>query len=152
MSIAVKAKIIGMAPLLRKLKVLPDAAREKLRQAMAQEAEKIVELMRRLAPDDDALRRSIGWTWGDKVPKGAMAVATKGKGDLAITIYAGDKDAFYARWWEFGTAEREHKSGKKVGAMRAHPFFYPGWRAGRKAAKAALRKASRDAAREVARS
>lgn len=152
MSIQTRAKIIGLDPLVRKLRVLPDKARAKLREALAREADEVVALMRRLAPDDDALQKSIGWSWDGKVPKGAMALATKGKGDLTITVFAGDSDAFYARWWEFGTAPRQHKSGKNVGEMPAQPFFYPGWRASRKGVKAALRKASREAALEVARS
>lgn len=161
MSIAVRAKIIGMDPLIRKLRVLPDEARLMMRDAMAKEADEIVGLMKRLAPvKTGALRDSIGWAWGNNIPKGAMAVATKGKGDLSITIYAGsrdkalgDADAYYARWIEFGTASHI-VGGKYAGAdhpgTKAQPFFYPGWRAGKKQAKKNLRKAARDAARKVA--
>ena len=161
MSIAVRAKIIGMDPLIRKLRVLPEVAREQIRVAMAKEADEIVRLMRSLAPEESgALKKSIGWAWGSKAPKGAMALATKGKGDLSITIFAGSRDkslgaddAFYVRFVEFGTAA--HTAGGKfagaeIPAIPAQPFFYPGWRAGRKGAKAALRKASREAARKVA--
>ena len=147
-----QTKIIGMPRLLRKLKVLPDVARAELRVALAQQADDIVAMMKRLA-QGSRLIGSIGWVWGNKPPKGAMAVATVGKGDLAITIYAGNAEVFWARWEEFGTAPHI-VGGKFAGAE--HPgtapraFFFPSWRAMRKSVKAALRKASRDAARKVA--
>ena len=161
MSIAVKAKIIGMDPLIRKLRVLPEAARAEIRIAMAKEADEIVRLMKSLAPvDSGALQKSIGWAWGNNAPKGAMAIATKGKGDMSITVYAGSRDktlgkddAFYIRFVEFGSAA--HTAGGKfagaeIPAIPAQPFFYPGWRAGRKGAKAGIRKAARAAAKKVA--
>lgn len=160
MSIAVKARIIGMDPLVRKLRVIPDKTRAKMRVALAEQADEIVGLMKRLVQVDEGdLRDSIGWTWGTKVPKGAMAIATRGKGDLSITIFAGNEKAYYARWIEFGTGRHEiphapaHvakmlKDGVHPGS-KAFPFFYPGWRAGRKAAKAAIRKAMREAIREM---
>jgi len=162
MSIAVRAKIIGMDPLIRKLKVLPEVAREQIRAAMAKEADEIVALMKRLVQVDDGdLQKSIGWTWGNKVPKGAMAVATKGKGDLSITIFAGNEKAYYARWIEFGTQSHDIpgapdwvrpmlEHGVTHPGSKAFPFFYPGWRAGRKQAKRNLRKAAREAAKKVA--
>lgn len=147
-----QTKIIGMPRLLRKLKVLPDVARAELRVALAQQADDIVAMMKRLA-QGSRLIGSIGWVWGNKPPKGAMAVATVGKGDLAITIYAGNAEVFWARWEEFGTAPHI-VGGKFAGAE--HPgtapraFFFPSWRALRKSVKSKLRKASRDAARKVA--
>lgn len=151
---SVQAKIIGMPRLLRKLKVLPEQARAEIRVAMGREADTVVAMMKSLAPEDSGdLRKSIGWVWGNKVPKGAMALATVGKGDLSITIYAGSAEAFYARFVEFGTAA--HTAGGKftgaeIPAIPAKPFFYPSWRACRKSVKKALRQASRDAARKVA--
>lgn len=138
--ISVQAKIVGMPRLLRKLKVLPDAARAEIRIELGKVADDIVAMMQSLAPEVSGdLRKSIGWTWGDRVPKGAMAIATAGKGDLAITIFAGDEKAYYARWVEFGTVK-----------MSARPYFYVAWRAGKRAARKQLREASRRAARRVA--
>ncbi len=152
MSIAVRAKIIGMDPLIRKLKVMPDKARAAFRVALAQEADAICGLMSRLAPVDSGdLRDSISWTWGNNVPKGAMAIATKGKGDLSITIFAGNADAWYARLVEFGTAPHVNGgefAGSKHPGTKAQPFFYPGWRAGKRTAKANIRKAMREAVRQ----
>ena len=120
MSLAVKAKIIGMPKLLQKLKVIPDVARAEIRIEMARQADEIVAMMKSLVPKDShALEKSIGWTWGGKVPKGAMAIATGGKGDLTITIYAGNDEAWYARFVEFGT--RAHTAGGKfAGAEILH--------------------------------
>lgn len=157
-----RVQIAGMPKLLRKLKVLPDAARAEIRVAMGREADGIVAMMRRLAPEKSgALRKSIGWAWGtDKIPKGAMAIATVGKGDLSITIYAGSRDktlgpndAYYVRFVEFGTAAHiagGKFAGAEIPAIPAQPFFFVSWRAARKSVRAALRKASRDAARKVA--
>lgn len=146
--------IVGMPRLLRKLKVLPEAARAELRAALAQQADEVVAMMKRLAPKDSGdLEKSIRWSWGGKAPKGAMAIATVGKGDLTITISAGSKEAFYAAMVEFGTAA--HTAGGKfagaeIPAIPPQAFFFPSWRAMRKSVKSKLRKASREAARKVA--
>lgn len=145
--ISVKAKIVGMPRLLRKLKVLPKVAQEEVRGELARQADEIVAMMKRLAPEDSGdLRRSIAWAWGNKVPKGAMAVATGGKGGLTITIYAGDAEAYYARWVEFGVRSGNASGRRATG----QPFFYPSWRVARKPAKRKLREASRRAAQKVA--
>ena len=86
-------------------------------------AEELVAMMKRLAPIDTGdLQMSISWTWG-AAPKGSVVLAKSepdSKG-MRITIFAGSKEAFYARWQEFGTTE-----------MPANPFFFPSWRALRK--------------------
>lgn len=148
-----RVKIAGMPRLIRKLKVLPSAAQAEIKAMLAKQADDVTAMMRRLAPEDDGdLRDSIGWVWGNKVPKGAMAIATVGKGGLTITIYAGDAKAYYARFVEFGT-EAHTAGGKFAGAtipaIPAQPFFYPSWRALRKQVKRGLRQASRDAVRKV---
>jgi HK97 gp10 family phage protein len=143
-------KILNLARLDRKLKRLPTVTLDKIKTAMAQAADEIVGFMKRLAPvlmeeapdrRRGALRDSIGWTWG-KPPKGAGIVAKVKSslgGDLTITIYAGNAEAFYARWQEFGTVD-----------MPASPFFYVSWRANKKSAVRQVRKAVRDAARSMA--
>lgn len=160
----VHAQIAGMPRLLRKLKVMPQVAQQEVRAVMAQQADELIGMMRRLAPKGATgnLKESIGWTWGNKIPKGAMAIATAGKGNLTITIYAGSSKAYYARWVEFGTqahalgrgSDVSRRRGRQTGPMHpgstAQPFFFPSWRAMRKRIRKALRKASRDAARRVA--
>lgn len=145
------ANIANADRLLRKLRKLPDAARQQIRAAMAEQAEEIVEMMRRLAPAH--IKPTLGWKWGGRAPKGSMSIGRvqvpTGDTAMTLTIYATE---WTSRWFEFGTAERFHKSGKSVGAITPHPFFFPSWRAGRKGAKAKMRTAIRKAARDVARS
>lgn len=127
-----------------KLRQIPAIAVEAARQAMEEGAQDIVEQMRQLAPVQSGdLQRSIGWTWGE-LPPGTFMIdeirSGKNKGDqyatLRIKIYAGSKDAYYARFQEFGTKN-----------MPAHPFFYPAW----KAKRAEFRKLIRDRVRAAIR-
>ncbi|MDR7147054.1 HK97-gp10 family putative phage morphogenesis protein [Rhizobium sp. BE258] len=107
----------GLGTFQRRMRAIPVAVKEAARAAMAKGADEIVAAAKAYAPvDDGALQDSIGWTWGD-APEGSFAIATQGTGDLRITIYAGNKDAFYARWVEFGTTENT-----------AQPFFFPAYR------------------------
>ncbi|TXI03387.1 MAG: HK97 gp10 family phage protein [Rhizobium sp.] len=142
-------KITNLDRLNRKLKQLPAVARELIRAEMAKAADEIVGMMKRLAPvlavpvkdrRSGALRDSIGWTWG-AAPKGSVVVASVASksDDMRITIYAGNAEAYYARWVEFGTQK-----------MRAHPYFYVSWRANKRRTVRRLGKAVRDAAKKVA--
>ena len=114
-----------LSPRLRaRLAKIPDIAREAAAAAMEEGAQEIVDAMKMAAPIESGdLRASIGWTWGE-VPAGSFMIdeirSGKNKGDqyatLRIKIYAGNKDAFYARFQEFGT--RSHP---------ARPFFFSTW-------------------------
>ncbi|MBC8719305.1 HK97-gp10 family putative phage morphogenesis protein [Ochrobactrum sp. Marseille-Q0166] len=167
---AIGARVLGLAKLEQKFKRLPKIARDMVRGAMEQGADDIVDMMKRLAPvDDGKLRDSIGWRWGKKAPRGSDAIATMETGlaaDWTITIYAGNKEAFYARWVEFGTqasmsvaprVDRRYKSGKVMtqgkaahAATPAQPFFYVTWRAKDKETKRRIRRAITKAAKTVA--
>jgi len=142
-------KITNLDRLNRKFKRFPIIARELIRAEMAKCADDIVGMMKRLAPvlavpvkdrRPGALRDSIGWTWG-AAPKGSVVIATvSGKSDdMTITIYAGDAEAYWARWVEFGTQN-----------MRAQPYFYVSWRANKRRTVRRLGKAVRNAAKKVA--
>lgn len=147
--------IKGLKELQRKLDRMPRVAKARIRQAMEQGADDIVNLAKSLvAVDTGALKESIGWTWG-RAPKGAM---TLGKiestgGDLTITVYAGNSEAFWARWVEFGTAA--HTAGGKfegatIPAIPASPFFFVSYRANRRKVKGRITRAINKAAKEVA--
>lgn len=135
-------KILNLAKLDRKLARIPKVTRDHIRADMEKIAGEIVGMMQRLAPKDQGdLAASIGWTWG-KAPKGATIIAAVKSslgGDMTITIYAGSKDAYYARWQEFGTQD-----------MPASPYFFVSWRASKKEAVRRIRKATRVAVRKVA--
>ena len=151
-------KIEGADKLKRKMQAFPQLAREQIAKALEQSAEEIVRMAKSLAPVDDGdLQRSIGWTWGD-APKGSITIGTvrqegKGAGNLAITIYAGNSEAFYARWVEFGTSPHVN-GGRFAGTanpgIRAQPFFYPAYRAMRKRVRGRTTRAIRKAARTAA--
>lgn len=158
------ATIKGDLSLFRKLTVMPDAVKLAVRDAMAKQAEECVDMMRRLAPKESgALAASIGWTWGGKVPQGAIGIAAVGSGEMSITIFAGSKTAYYARWMEFGTSPHSlvkgsgNASGKgrsEYGARHpgtvAQPFFFPSWRALRKTIRRRIQAATRAAVKKVA--
>lgn len=114
----------GVAQFRRKLTVtLPKRVEAVTRTAMEKGAEELVAMMKRLAPIDSGdLQMSISWTWGE-APEGAAVIAESAPDSrgLKITVYAGSREAFYARWQEFGTKD-----------MPANPFFFPSWRALRK--------------------
>ena len=121
-----------------RLAKVPDIARAAAAKAMEEGAAEIVAEMKRLAPvESGKLRDSINWTWGD-VPAGSFTIADirsgKNSGEqyatLRIKIYAGSREAYYARWQEFGT--KNHP---------AQPFFFVSW----KAQRAKFRKRIRDA-------
>ena len=114
-----------LSPRLRaRLAKIPDIAREAAAAAMEEGAQEIVDAMKMAAPVDSGdLRDSIGWTWGE-VPAGSFVIdevrSGKNKGDqyatLRIKIYAGNREAFYARFQEFGTRSQP-----------AQPFFFSTW-------------------------
>lgn len=124
-------RVVGVQKLNRKLGKIPAAVREEVRTAMVRSAREIADLAEVLVPQDTGrLAGSIGWTWGE-APRGALSlgkVATGG--DMTITVYAGDREAFYARWVEFGTVK-----------VAAQPFFFPAYRALRKRSKSRIRRA-----------
>lgn len=122
---------------------MPKVAKDEIRKALEAAADEIVEMAKRLAPvDQGELRDSIGWTWG-KAPKGAITLGKVAEaslaGDLTITIFAGNSEAYYARFIEFGTQK-----------MPAQPYFYPAYRATKKRAKSRVRRSITKAAKAVA--
>jgi HK97 gp10 family phage protein len=145
------ARILGLAKLHKKLNAMPQVAKDEIRKSLEAAAEEIVGMARRLAPvlkngderrKSGSLRDSIGWTWG-KAPKGSITLGKVAEaslaGDLTITIYAGNSEAFYARWIEFGTQK-----------MPAQPFFFPSYRATKKRAASRVRRSVTRAAKKVA--
>lgn len=163
-------RIVGLNSLKKKFDRLPDALRQQIMTAMEKSADEICAMMRTLVPKGEtkALYDSIDWTWGS-APMGSMTLASVAngskEGNLTITIYAGDDDAFYARWVEFGTGKHSvaRGGGTKAGqasfasgggighpGSKAQPFFYVSYRANRKRAKSRISRATTAAAKKVA--
>lgn len=143
----------GLPQLKAKLVRLKRQTEAEVLPAMAAAADKVVAMMKRLAPVDDGdLRDSIGWTFGD-APEGSIRVATVKQGALRVTIYAGNEKAFHARFVEFGTgphAQGGQFAGTEHPGMPAQPFFFVSYRAMKKEIKAMIRRAVSDAVRKVA--
>lgn len=133
-----------------KISLLPASVGAAVRDAMEQSAQEIVDAMKNFVPvDTGALKNSIAWCWGPP-PINAKILKTIGQRpqadtkDFRITIYAGDYEAYYAGWVEFGTRaraagqyrdEKGHRRNAGKGghaATPAQPFFYPIWRAYKK--------------------
>jgi len=149
------SKIEGLDRLNRKLRALPIVAQKRIREAMAQGADEIVAMMKSLCPTDSGdLRDSIAWTWG-KAPKGAMTLAkvTQTGGENTLTIYAGNAEAWYSRFVEFGTAAHTAGgifAGATIPAISAQAFFFPSYRANKRRVKSRITRAINKAAKEVA--
>lgn len=147
--------ILGLPRLQKKLKRLPDLAEQAIRKAMGESAAEVVTLAKSLVPKDSGdLAQSIGWTWGD-APKGSMVLGQvrAGSDNLRITIYAGNSEAYYARWVEFGTSGHEQGGifeGSEHPGTPAQPFFYPAWRAVRRRVKGRVTRAINKAAKQIA--
>lgn len=150
-------RVVGLDRLNKKLAALPGAAEAEIRTAMEAVAADMVRLARSLVPvSSGRLRQSIGWTWGT-APRGSISLGSvkQGRrgGAMTITVFAGNDEAYYARWVEFGTAPHTQGGifkGATHPGTRAQPFFYPAFRALRKPMKQKARTAARRAARKVA--
>jgi HK97 gp10 family phage protein len=138
----------GEAELKAAMMAIPQNIRDEVARELEVQAAKVVADMKLLVPvDTGALRDSIGWTWGN-APTGSVSIGTvNGRqfARMAITIYAGtrdkslgERDAFYARFQEFGTKD-----------MPANPFFYPAWRANKTRVKASLTRAVKRAVKRA---
>lgn len=149
----------------RKFRALPEMLLEEVRRELEVAARSMVAQMRAIVPKrSGALAASIGYTFGTKVPSGAIkigSVRSSKAARIAVTIYAGNEAAFYARFVEFGTAPhslatnastkrglRQDQGGQHPGAT-AQPFFFPTYRANRDKVRNQIRAAARRAARRA---
>lgn len=151
----------GVAALHAQFAAIPEAVRDEVIKAIEKIATEMVREMRSLAPIPE-IAAGVNWTWGD-APKGTFTVASfKGRdfGRISATIYAtaftseypgGNGFPAIARWFEFGTAERFHKSGKYVGRIVAQPFFWPVYRANSRLFRNRVRAAVNRAVKRLAR-
>lgn len=133
----------GVEQFRQRLRAIPGNVRDEVVLTLQRVAENIVGDMRVLNPLSDA-DIEINWTWGD-APAGSISLGRVAKTyyeKIGITIYARGR-SINAAWFEFGTAERFHKSGKGTGRIVAQPFFFPAYRANRTRARRAISAAVR---------
>jgi HK97 gp10 family phage protein len=158
------AKVEGRARLLAKMRALPTEVRSAIKQALAEGADEITGMQKRLAPvsatgshgnPPGALRDSIVQTWGGARERYSSLAGSAGAGDpdLTVRISAGNSKVRYAHLVEFGTAPHIN-GGKFKGTQHpgtpAQPFFYPAYRALRKRVKSRISRATNKAAKKVA--
>ena len=116
-------RVEGLERLKRRLARLPGKIRTEVRASLEKSADELIAFQQSLVPVDQGdLRDSI------KKRDGAH--------ELSIEVAAGDDNAFYARFVEFGTVN-----------TRAQPFFYPPYRALRNRIKSRTTRAVRKAVR-----
>lgn len=151
-------KTSGRSALLRKLALLPDAARQEIAKAINQSAEEIAAAQRRQAPKrTGALERSIVVSRGGAVPKyasvGRAGATDKGDPDLTVIVSAGNSQVRYSHLVEFGSAPHINKGlfeGSQHPGTKPQAFFFPVYRAYRKRVKSRVTRATKKAARKAA--
>lgn len=166
----------GLDKLLKQLKALPAEQVKAARESLAQGAEEVAEAVRRAAPRrTGALAKSVGWAKGDAPATRATGALRAGSTDgeagafgkalgdagLKVTVYAGDDEAYYARFVEFGTRAapagryKDHNGKTRTNkaphqATAAQPFFYPTVRALKKRVKSRIVRNANRAAKAAA--
>lgn len=169
------AKVGGREKLLQKMKDMPHSVRSAAKQAIAQGADEITDMQRRVAPvgkgkgkkGPGRLRDSIRQTWGgSKAPSYASLSGgvIQGDPDLSVRITAGDTNARHAHLVEFGT--KAHTIAAKNfpalgylgrlgpivqhGGSKPRPFFFPPYRALKRRVKSRISRAIGKAVRAIA--
>lgn len=123
------------------------------------QAERLVGIMKNACPVNadppprpGLLRDSIGWTFGSPPKtKATGAFRPQGSGNFIASVYAGNDEAFYARWVEFGTQSHSLTKGADISRKKrqggtqhpgsvAQPFFWPSYRLMRKTIKSTIRR------------
>lgn len=133
----------GLESLSRKLrKRIPKAVADATEAALVKGATEISDTAKRLAPRRSGrLADSIGWTLG-KPPGDAKIIGGQERRFKGVraSIFAGNSEAYYARFVEFGTERAS-----------PHPFFFPAYRVNKKRAKNRITRAIKKGLREGAR-
>ncbi len=138
------------------MKALPNEVRSAIKQALAQGADEITDMQKRLVPKKtrklhDSIKQTYG---GGRERYSSLSVGTGGGDpDLTVRISAGNSAVRYAHLVEFGTAPHINGGifkGTKNPGTSAQPFFYPAYRALRKKVKSRISRATTKAAKKVA--
>ncbi|NRP70608.1 hypothetical protein ILFOPFJJ_01489 [Ensifer psoraleae] len=147
--------IIGLSRLTKKLRRIPQAAKDAAKAAVVQGANEIAAVQRALAPvDDGELKDSIHVTPpGGTTPPYSQPGGSRTAGPEEAIVTAGNTRVRYAHLVEFGTAPHTNGgmfAGSEHPGTAAQPFFWPGYRAVRKRVRGrvtrTINKAIKDAA------
>ncbi|GCA51788.1 hypothetical protein KGO5_04245 [Sinorhizobium sp. KGO-5] len=147
--------MLGLAQLTKKLRRIPQAAKDAAKAAVVQGANEIAAVQRSLAPVDDGdLKDSIAVTPpGGTTPPYSQPGGSRTAGPEEAIVTAGNTRVRYAHLVEFGTAAHAAGGmfeGATIPAIPAQPFFWPGYRAVRRRVRSrvtrVINKAIKDAA------
>lgn len=125
--------MVNMVGAKKKFDMLPKVIVEKFTQQVEKESQTLVDMINKDKPFPEI---EVGWTWGD-VPRGAISIGKVANKEFQIVRtwiyargipYSDPEKGFAAAWFEFGTDDRYHKSGKFVGRIQAVPFFFPNYK------------------------
>ena len=111
----------------KRFAAVSQAVRDAVRPALEKSADQLVAAARHLVPEDQGDLK-------DSIRKEA------GEHELQVAVKAGDGDAFYARWVEFGTSEQEALVAF-ASEQEAQPFFFPAYRLNKKPIEARIKRA-----------
>ena len=122
----------GLTSFQRRLKAIPQAARNSLAVPLAEAAKIVADTQASLAPHDTgALIASIAVTPpGGTTPPYSQPGGSKIVGSLSAAVTVGNTDVRYGHLVEYGTKQVE-----------AQPFFWPGFRLSRKRAAGKIKRA-----------
>lgn len=147
--------IQGLAQLTRKMRAIPQKAKDAARIAVVQGAEEIAALQRNLAPvEDGGLRGSIHVTLpGQTTPPYSQPGGARTAGPEETIVTAGNSKVRYAHLVEFGTAAHINGglfAGTQHPGTKAEPFFWPGYRALKKRSRSRITRSINKAIKDVA--
>lgn len=142
---AIKAKMLGRAAVMRRLNHLVPEAEKQLADAQLEAAVDLADAIRPRAPvNDGEYRDSIRGGRLDDNPGAAPVGLRQTKDRNATGVFA----LFKWRWIEWGTKARFRKDGSSSGVMPAHPHILPTFRAKRKVIRRKMANAVNKAVRK----
>ena len=146
------SRIEGRVQLRKVLKILPQAYRKEIKEAVRSGAESMAQTMRNLAPVHIGhLRDSIKVTPGDedvRLYNRWKSQKVEKDPELAAIIHT---EEFYAPFVEFGTSPHTNAGefkGTENPGIKAEPYWFPGYRARRKDVQAKINRAARKAIKD----
>jgi len=146
----------GLASLNRRLKAIPQAAKDAVQPALLKAGTQLADDMRHLAErsrDSGALIESITVTpAGHTTPAHSQPGGTQVVPENAVVVTAGNNAVRYAHLVEFGTAAHMNRGlfpGTRNPGAPAQPFFWPAVRLTRKKVTSAIKRAVAKAVRKA---
>lgn len=144
----------GLSSFQKRMRAVPQAARNAVQPALLKSAEEIAAVQRSLAPVDSGdLKESIAVTApGGTTPPYSQPGGSMVAPENTAVITVGNTDVRYAHLVEYGHGNgfvKGAKQGTRGGTVPAQPFFWPGFRMSRKRALNRIKRAIGKAIKEA---